>query len=87
MPPTDTIKAHMELRGGVLDQLQKLSGLANDENMAGAIGVSVETYRRVKNGKQYPTAEFIIKLARAFKYHPELLFRLVADDETEEMAA
>lgn len=56
----------IKLREGVLGRIQKSSDIKTDEAMAGAIGVSVETYRRVKNEKQNPSLRFITGLCEAF---------------------
>ena len=66
----------IELRSNVLERIQRLSGLQTDDAMAGAIGVSVETYRRVKNGKQYPSLKFIDGVGRAFNFQIGELVRI-----------
>ena len=56
----------LALRPGVLENLKRTSGIASDSAMAGAIGVSRETYIRVKSGQAPPSARFIAGLAAAF---------------------
>lgn len=70
----------IELRDNVLERIQRLSGLQTDDAMAGAIGVSVETYRRVKNQKQYPSFKFIDGLGRAFNFQIGELVRITPTD-------
>ena len=58
--------ANLAIRDGLLDRLQAVSGIQTDTAMAGAIGVSLDTYRRVRSGAQAPSAAFIAGVAIAF---------------------
>lgn len=76
----------IKLRDGVLDRLQKLSGLQTDEAMAGAIGVSVETYRRVKNEQQHPSLRFIEGLGQAFDFQIGEIVRITPEAPIKQVA-
>lgn len=64
------IGPEIRLRPGILDRLQKLSGLATDFAMAGAIGIDVEIYQKVKSGKQLPSLRFVKGVCAAFNFQP-----------------
>lgn len=74
--------AAIKLREGVLERIQRLAGLATDDAMAGAIGVSVETYRRVKSGKQEPSLRFLAGLAGNFGYQLGEVAQVVSESDT-----
>jgi len=55
----------MIIRPGLLDRLQKYSGIESDAAMARTINVSPETLSRLKVGKS-PSADTIASIAEAF---------------------
>ena len=81
--------AQVQLREGILDRIQRLAGITSDQGMAGAIGMSVETYRRVKSGEQEPSLRFLAGLGGNFGYQLGEIAQLIPDktDNTREEAA
>lgn len=63
----NTPTPRLQIRPGVLDRIRELRGIQTDRAMAGAIGVSVEEYRRVHDGG-IPSTAFIAGLSDAFGY-------------------
>ena len=59
--------ANMQLRPGALDRVQKLSGIQSDEAFARAIGVSLSTLNRAKNGHG-DSVRLIAGIAHTFGY-------------------
>lgn len=55
--------------------------------MARIVGVSTETYGRVKRGEQSPSPMFIANLASGFQIEPFLFFQVVTGKPDEEAAA
>lgn len=53
------------LRPGLLDRVKRMSGLASDRALAGAIGVSEDELRAVRDGGS-PSAAFLAGLGDAF---------------------
>ncbi|MHA3724360.1 hypothetical protein ACXR2T_10815 [Leucobacter sp. HY1910] len=59
--------ATIALRPGALDRVQKLAGIANDQDFARAIGVAHSTLYRAKTG-QGESPRLIAGLAKTFGY-------------------
>lgn len=79
-PATDTgiPKAQLVLREAKLDELRRAHGIETDVRLAKAIGVSVETLWRVRNGGA-PSNAFIARLKLAFPAASlDVLFEVVA---------
>lgn len=74
------------VRPGTLDNLKESRGLGTDEAMARIVGVSTETYGRVKRGEQSPSPMFIANLASGFQVEPFLFFHVVPTTTQEDAA-
>ena len=59
--------ASMQLRPGSLERVQKLSGIQSDEAFARAVGVSMSTLNRAKNGHG-DSVRLIAGIAHTFGY-------------------
>lgn len=59
--------ASMKLRPGALERVQKLSGIQSDEAFARAVGVSMSTLNRSKNGHG-DSVRLIAGIAHTFGY-------------------
>lgn len=79
--------AKLLIRPGTLDNLKESRGMGNDAAMARIVGVSVETYGRVKRGEQSPSPDFIANLGDGFKIEPWLFFRIAADEQSGKVPA
>lgn len=60
------MSATLMIRPGLLDRIKRYSGIASDDALAGAIGVSRQTLVSVRDGKQNASAQFIAGVCRAF---------------------
>ena len=58
--------AYIELKPNILDKIKDGRAINSDEDMARMIGVSPETYGRVKRGEQAPSQGFLAALALRF---------------------
>ena len=55
--------AYIAMKPEILDKIREGRGIASDHDMARLVGVSPESYGRVKRGEQAPSMRFLAALA------------------------